>query len=60
MQDVVLIYWRRKTLACTGRKLFAGLKSSAQEQLKASTSKKGFRTEYGKTGLKQPKELKQS
>lgn len=46
-------YLLEKTLAYSGKKLFAGLKSSMQEQLKKACKhiKKGFRTEYGKTGL---------
>jgi len=52
------LYLLEKTLVYSGKKLFAGLKSSTHEQLKKACKyiRQGFRTEYGKTGLNTPKE----
>lgn len=52
-------YVLEKTPAYSGKKLFAGLKSSMQEQLKKACEyiKKAFRIEQGKTGLKSPKNM---
>lgn len=53
------VYLLEKALAYSGKKLFAGLKSSMQEQLKKACEyiKKAFRIEWGKTGQKSPKNM---